>query len=43
VASMAEDLYVGQSTVRDHLWSIFSKLGVESQGALLRLLRKRSN
>lgn len=40
VPSIAEDLYVSQSTVRNHLSSIFSKLGVHSQAALIRYLRE---
>lgn len=39
VPSIAEDLYLSQSTVRNHLSSVFSKLGVHSQSALIRLLR----
>jgi DNA-binding NarL/FixJ family response regulator len=41
VASIAADLYVSQSTVRNHLSSIFSKLGVHSQAHLIRQLRAR--
>src|SRR6202034_4823185 len=40
VAIMAGDLVVSQSTVRNHLSSIFSKLGVHSQTELVRLLFK---
>jgi DNA-binding CsgD family transcriptional regulator len=39
VPSIAADLYVTQSTVRNHLSSVFSKLGVHSQAELLRQLR----
>lgn len=39
VPSIAADLYVTQSTVRNHLSSVFSKLGVHSQAELLRRLR----
>jgi PAS domain S-box-containing protein len=39
VAAIAEDLYVSQSTVRNHLSSIFSKVGVHSQAELIRRLR----
>ena len=38
VAYIAAELYVSQSTVRNHLSSIFSKLGVHSQAHLIRLL-----
>ncbi len=39
VAAIATDLYVSQSTVRNHLSSIFSKLGVHSQAELIHRLR----
>jgi DNA-binding NarL/FixJ family response regulator len=39
VPSIAAELYVTQSTVRNHLSSVFSKLGVHSQAELLRQLR----
>jgi PAS domain S-box-containing protein len=39
VPSMAADLYVSQSTVRNHLSAIFSKLGAHSQADLIRQLR----
>jgi DNA-binding NarL/FixJ family response regulator len=39
VPAIARDLYVSASTVRNHLSSIFRKLGVHSQEELLRLLR----
>ena len=39
VPSIAAELYVTQSTVRNHLSSVFSKLGVHSQADLLRQLR----
>jgi PAS domain S-box-containing protein len=38
VASIAGELYVSQSTVRNHLSSIFSKLGVHSQAELIHRL-----
>ncbi len=39
VPAIAADLYVSQSTVRNHLSSIYAKLGVHSQVDLIRLLR----
>jgi DNA-binding NarL/FixJ family response regulator len=39
VASIAAELFVSQSTVRNHLSAIFRKVGVHSQAALLRRLR----
>jgi DNA-binding NarL/FixJ family response regulator len=39
VASIAADLFVSQSTVRNHLSSIFRKVGVHSQSELIRQLR----
>ncbi len=39
VAAIAADLYVSQSTVRNHLSSIYAKLGVHSQVDLIRLVR----
>jgi PAS domain S-box-containing protein len=39
VAAIAADLRVSQSTVRNHLSSVFSKLGVNSQAQLIRKLR----
>jgi PAS domain S-box-containing protein len=39
VPTIATDLYVSQSTVRNHLSAIFAKLGVHSQAELMRLLR----
>ena len=41
VRSIAERLFLSQSTVRSHLSVIFSKLGVRSQSELLDLLRAR--
>jgi EAL domain-containing protein (putative c-di-GMP-specific phosphodiesterase class I)/DNA-binding CsgD family transcriptional regulator len=38
VPTIARDLYLSQSTVRNHLCSIFRKFGVNSQEELLRLL-----
>src|ERR1700722_782652 len=39
VSGIAADLYVSQSTVRNHLSSIYAKLGVHSQVDLIRLIR----
>src|SRR5579863_2002033 len=39
VPSIAAELYLSQSTVRHHLSSIFSKVGVHSQAELIHLLR----
>jgi DNA-binding CsgD family transcriptional regulator len=39
VATMAEDLYISPSTVRNHLGAIFEKFGVHSQAELLAALR----
>jgi PAS domain S-box-containing protein len=40
VAAIAADLYVSPSTVRNHLSSIYAKLGVHSQVDLIRLVRR---
>jgi DNA-binding CsgD family transcriptional regulator len=40
ISAIAADLLVGQATVRDHLSSIYAKLGVHSQAELVRLLRR---
>jgi DNA-binding NarL/FixJ family response regulator len=40
VAWMAADLFVSPSTVRDHLSSIFRKVGVHSQAELIRRLQR---
>jgi len=40
VSAIAADLYVSQSTVRNHLSSIYAKLGVHSQVDLVRLVRR---
>jgi DNA-binding CsgD family transcriptional regulator len=40
VSAIATDLYVSQSTVRNHLSSIYAKLGVHSQVDLIRLIRR---
>jgi DNA-binding NarL/FixJ family response regulator len=39
IPAIAADLYVSQSTVRNHLSSIYAKLGVHSQVDLIRLVR----
>ena len=39
VPRIAEDLFLSQSTVRNHLADIFKKLGVHSQEELLDLFR----
>ncbi|HXT94188.1 MAG TPA: LuxR C-terminal-related transcriptional regulator, partial [Trebonia sp.] len=39
VSAIAADLYVSKSTVRNHLSSIYAKLGVHSQVDLIRLMR----
>jgi DNA-binding NarL/FixJ family response regulator len=39
VRSIAADLFVSQSTVRNHLSSIFRKVGVRSQDELMRAMR----
>src|SRR5581483_9221561 len=41
VPAIAEALFISESTVRNHLAAIFSKFGVHSQDALIRLLRPR--
>jgi DNA-binding NarL/FixJ family response regulator len=41
VRSIAQRLFLSQSTVRSHLSVIFSKFGVRSQSELLDLLRAR--
>jgi DNA-binding CsgD family transcriptional regulator len=40
VAAIADGIYVSQSTVRNHLSSIYAKLGVHSQVDLIRLIRR---
>ncbi|HEX9356814.1 MAG TPA: LuxR C-terminal-related transcriptional regulator, partial [Streptosporangiaceae bacterium] len=40
VSAIAADLHVSQSTVRNHLSSIYAKLGVHSQVDLIRLIRR---
>jgi DNA-binding CsgD family transcriptional regulator len=39
--SIAKDLFLSKSTVRNHLGSVFAKLGVTSQQDLITLLRSR--
>lgn len=39
-AAIAADLYVSESTIRNHLSSIYAKLGVHSQVDLIRLIRR---
>jgi DNA-binding NarL/FixJ family response regulator len=41
VPAIARDLYLSQSTVRNHLSQIFRKYGVHSQVELIELLRER--
>jgi DNA-binding NarL/FixJ family response regulator len=40
VSAIAADMYLSQSTVRNHLSSIYAKLGVHSQVDLIRLIRR---
>jgi PAS domain S-box-containing protein len=40
VPAIAAQLFISESTVRNHLTDIFRKVGVRSQGELLRLLRR---
>ena len=40
IPAIAASLYISQSTVRNHLSSIYAKLGVHSQVDLIRLLRR---
>ena len=39
ISAIAADLYASPSTVRNHLSSIYAKLGVHSQVDLIRLVR----
>jgi DNA-binding NarL/FixJ family response regulator len=41
VPAIAESLHLAQSTIRNHLASVFRKLRVSSQQELISLLRKR--
>ena len=43
VPSIAADLYLSQSTVRNHLVAVYRKLGVHSQPELLARLRSDPN
>jgi DNA-binding CsgD family transcriptional regulator len=40
VSTIASEMFVSESTVRNHLVAIFRKLGVHSQGELVELLRR---
>jgi DNA-binding NarL/FixJ family response regulator len=40
ISAIAADLFVSHSTVRNHLSSIYAKLGVHSQVDLIRLVRR---
>ena len=43
VPAIAKSLFVAQSTVRNHLSSVYKKLGIESQQELIDLLRGRKD
>ncbi len=43
VSTIAGSLYISPNTVRNHLKSIFLKIGVHSQAELLEHLRKQTN
>jgi len=43
VSTIAGSLYISPNTVRNHLKSIFRKIGVHSQAELLEHLRKQTN
>ncbi len=43
VPAIASDMFVSQKTVRSHLSSVFSKLGIHSQAELIQKLRGRSD
>jgi DNA-binding NarL/FixJ family response regulator len=42
VAMIAERMFLSQSTVRNHLTSVYRKLGIRTQQELLRLLRDKT-
>lgn len=42
VPGIAREMYLSQSTVRNHLIAVFRKFGVDSQAELLRCLRERA-
>jgi DNA-binding NarL/FixJ family response regulator len=43
IPAIAADLLVSQGTIRDHLASIYAKLGVRRQADLIRLVRRRTS
>ena len=42
VPTIAADLFISQSTVRNHLAAIYELFGVHSQAELIKLVRKNS-
>lgn len=42
VPTIASDLFISQSTVRNHLSAIYERFGVHSQADVIKLVRKRS-